>query len=115
MRLSAEVSGGNGNEQAEGVSIVGATPLTMDQHIEAAVERALHRVLGSYLNQPTPEPAVYTVAQAAIVMQVSEDTVSRLVRRRVLPRVPFLDGRILIPRTALKRLLAEPQPPDVAR
>jgi hypothetical protein len=54
-------------------------------------------MLGPYLAKLcAPEPAVYTVAHAAVVMQVSEDTISRLVKSGVLPRVPHLDGKILI-------------------
>lgn len=79
---------------------------TIEDQIEAAVERALQSVLAPYLARlDEPEPAVYTVAQAAVVMQVSEDTVSRLVKRRVLPRVPHLDGKMLIPRAAVEKLL----------
>lgn len=79
---------------------------TIEDQIEAAVERALERLLGPYLAKLCePEPAVYTVAQAAIVMQVSEDTISRLVKRRVLPRVPHLDGKVLIPRAAIEKLV----------
>lgn len=79
---------------------------TIEDQIEAAVERALQRMLGPYLAKLcAPEPAVYTVAHAAVVMQVSEDTVSRLVKRGVLPRVPHLDGKVLIPRAAVQKLV----------
>jgi excisionase family DNA binding protein len=50
---------------------------------------------------------VFTVSQAAQVLQVSEDTIGRLVRRGVLPRVPHLDGKVLIPRQAVVRLVAD--------
>jgi excisionase family DNA binding protein len=73
--------------------------------IEAAIERAIRRALGPYLHRLTRcEPAVYTIAQAAEVLQVSEDTVGRLVRRGTLPRVPHVDGKVLIPRRALDHL-----------
>jgi excisionase family DNA binding protein len=75
--------------------------------IEDAVERAVERFLGPYLRRICePEPAVYTVAQTAVVLQVSEDTVARLVRRGVLHRVPHVGGKVLIPRTAVDELLA---------
>jgi len=78
----------------------------MEALIEAAVERAIARSLGPYLGRLSVcEPAVYTVAQAAEVLQVSEDTVGRIVRRGVLPRVPHVGGKILIPRRALDRLI----------
>jgi excisionase family DNA binding protein len=75
--------------------------------IEEAVERAIERLLGPYLRRICePEPAVYTVAQAGVVLQVSEDTVARLVRRGVLHRVPHVGGKVLIPRAAVDELLA---------
>jgi len=75
--------------------------------IEAAVERAVERCLGPYLRRICePEPAVYTVAQAAVVLQVSEDTIARLVRRGVLHRVPHVGGKVLIPRAAVDELVA---------
>ena len=79
---------------------------TIDEQIESAVERAIQRVLGPYLRKLSgPEPAVYTIAEAAVVIRVSEDTVSRLVKRGILPRLPHLDGKVLIPREAIERLL----------
>lgn len=83
--------------------------------IEAAVERAIRRSLGPYLHRLAAcEPAVYTVAQAAEVLQVSEDTVGRMVRRGVLPRVPHVGGKVLIPRRAIDRLTEDPQVLDPA-
>lgn len=84
---------------------------SMEELIEAAVERAIQKSLGPYLQRLTrAEPAVYTVAQTAEVLQVSEDTVSRLVRRHVLPRVPDVEGKVLIPGRALERLTEDSQP-----
>lgn len=81
--------------------------------IEEVVERAIERLLGPYLRRICePTPAVYTVAQAAVVLQVSEDTVARLVRRGVLHRVPHVGGKVLIPRAAVDELLAG-RPPTV--
>ena len=75
--------------------------------IEDAVERAVERLLRPYLRRICePEPAVYTVAQTAVVLQVSEDTIARLVRRGVLHRVPHVGGKVLIPRAAVDELLA---------
>lgn len=80
--------------------------VTIEDQIKAAVERAVERVLGPYLARLCqPEPAVYTVAQVAVVLQVSDDTVARLVKRGALPRVPHLDGKVLIPRAAVERLV----------
>jgi excisionase family DNA binding protein len=89
-----------------------AQPGTIEQQIEVAVQRALDLVLGPHMRLPSePEPAVYTVAQAAFVMQVSYDTILRLVKRGILPRVPHLDRKVLIPRSAVVRLLGV-QPAD---
>lgn len=83
-----------------------SAPQPLEVGIEAAVERAVLRALRPYLRRICePEPAVYSVAQAAVVLQVSEDTVTRLVRRGVVDRVPFVDGKILIPRSSLDRLI----------
>ena len=80
----------------------------MEALIEAAVERAIGRSLAPHLHRLSVcEPAVYTVAQAAEVLQVSEDTVGRIVRRGVLPRVPHVGGKVLIPRRALDRLIEQ--------
>ncbi len=93
-----------------------ARPLSVEELIEAAVERAIRRSLGPYLHRLSSEqPAVYTVAQAAEVLQVSSDTVGRMVRRGVLPKVPHVGGKVLIPRRCIERLLeghelAEPSP-----
>jgi excisionase family DNA binding protein len=90
-------------------------PATIEAQIESAVERAIERLLGPYLARLCdPEPAVYTVAQVAVVLQVSDDTVARLVKRGALPRVPHLNGKVLIPRAAVERLVevngAQPAP-----
>lgn len=74
--------------------------------IEDAVFRAVTRLLEPHLARLVePEPLVYTVAQAATALQVSPDTVTRLVRRGALDRVPHIDGKQLIPRASLERLV----------
>jgi excisionase family DNA binding protein len=79
---------------------------SIERTIEEVVERAVERLLGPYLRRICePEPAVYTVAQAAIVLQVSEDTIARLVRRGVLHRVPHVEGKVLIPRVTVDELV----------
>ncbi len=79
---------------------------SIEELIEAAVDRAIRRSLGPYLHRLSAcEPAVYTVAQSAEVFQVSEDTNARMVRRGVLPRVPHVGGKVLIPKRALERLI----------
>lgn len=84
-----------------------ATPtVSVETLIEVAVERAIRRSLGPYLHRLSAhQAAVYTVAQGAAVLQVSEDTIGRMVRRGVLPRVPHVGGKVLIPKRALDRLI----------
>jgi excisionase family DNA binding protein len=83
------------------------TATSIEACIENAVERAIERLLQPYLRRICePEPAVYTIAQAAVVLQVSEDTISRMVRRGALHRVPHVEGKTLIPRSAVQELLA---------
>lgn len=80
--------------------------MTIEEQIASAVEEAVQRVLGQYLRRlGNPEPLVYTVAQAAAVLQVSEDTVSRLIKRGLLERIPHLEGRVLVPKIALERIV----------
>ncbi len=79
---------------------------TIEQLVEAAVTRAIELHLEPYLDRLSePEPLVYTVAQAAAILQVSPDTVSRLIRRGVLDRVPHIDGKQLIPKRSLEELV----------
>jgi excisionase family DNA binding protein len=84
-----------------------ATPtISVEELIEVAVERAIRRSLGPHLRHlRSPQPAVYTVAQSAEILQVSGDTIGRMVRRGVLPRVPHVGGKVLIPRRALDRFI----------
>lgn len=91
--------------ESDGPSMNSA-PTSVEALIEVAVERAVHRILGPYLHRLTAcEPAVYTIVQAAQVLQVSDDTISRLVRRGILPRGPHVDGKVLIPRRAIDLLI----------
>jgi hypothetical protein len=63
-------------QQRFGSEETGGPVSSIEVCIEDAVERALERLLGPYLRRICePEPAVYTVAQTAVVLQVSEDTV----------------------------------------
>lgn len=79
----------------------------IESHIEDAVARAVERLLKPYPRRICePEPATYTASQAATVLQVSEDTIGRMVRRGVLARVPYVDGKLLIPRAAVDALVA---------
>jgi excisionase family DNA binding protein len=74
--------------------------------IETTVVRAVERVLGPFLHRlSTCEPEVFTIAQAAQTLQVSDDTIARMVRRGYLPRVPHVGTKVLIPRHRLLELV----------
>ena len=92
---------------------VGNRHLSIDELIEAAVVRTIEQCLLPYLAKlGEPEPLVYTAAQAAAVLQVSPDTIGRLLKRGVLTRVPHLNGKLLIPRTAVDRLVHDQNSDD---
>src|SRR5665213_3676062 len=83
-----------------------APRLGIEELIESAVERAVERVLGPFLHRLTScEPQVFTIAQAAQTLQVSDDTIARMVRRGHLPRVPHVGSKVLIPRRILLELV----------
>jgi excisionase family DNA binding protein len=56
-------------------------------------------------NHNLPECQTLDVKSSAIELGVCEETVRRLVRRKVLPKLPGL-RRILIPKAELQRYLA---------
>jgi hypothetical protein len=98
----------SGREHAHGDPPVAPPPTAggIEALIEDAVFSAVARLLEPHLARLVePEPLVYTVTQAATALQVSPDTVTRLVRRGVLDRVPHIDGKQLIPRASLDRLV----------
>ncbi len=81
--------------------------MTMEEQIESAVERTIQRILGPHLHRiAAPEPVVYTVAQVAGMLQVSEDTVGRMVKRGRLPKLPDMGTKVLIPRRAVDDLVS---------
>ena len=82
--------------------------MTIEDLIETAVESAILRVLGPHLHRiGRPEPVVCTVAQVAEMLQVSDDTVGRMVKRGVLPKLPDVGSKVLIPRRAVDDLVSE--------
>lgn len=52
-------------------------------------------------------PLAYTTAEVADALQVSPDTVQRLVRKGLLRPVPHLGGKIRIPVAELERFMAD--------
>jgi excisionase family DNA binding protein len=82
-------------------------PVSLDAAVEQAVAAALEKALGRYLRRLSdPEPLVYSVREAAHVLATSTTTVRRLVDDGVLPTVPHMGQRIVIPRIAVVDLVA---------
>lgn len=55
-------------------------------------------------NPPPPEPLVYTVAEAAVVLKISTKSVRRLLKRKLLTGSKAL-RKILIPRKQVEQFL----------
>jgi excisionase family DNA binding protein len=100
--------------------------MSLDAAIQAVVVEAFHDALAPYLRRlADPEPLVYNVAEAAHVLATSTKTVRRLVDEGVLPVVPHMGHRVVIPRSAVMRLVdgaveapgseAEPVTPATSR
>jgi excisionase family DNA binding protein len=80
-------------------------PLSLDEHIARIVEAAIERKIGTYLSRLGPEPLVYNVSETADVLRTSTKTVRRLLSDGILPTVPHMGERILIPRKAVQDLV----------
>jgi excisionase family DNA binding protein len=80
--------------------------MSLDGAIQAAVTAALAKALQPYLRRLSdPEPLVFSVPEAARVLRTSTNTIRRLVADGVLPTVPHMGHRILIPRSAIVRFV----------
>jgi excisionase family DNA binding protein len=80
--------------------------VSLDTALRDAVIAAIEQALAPYLCRLSdPEPLVYSVREAARVLSTSTNTVRRLVDDGVLPIVPHMGQRIVIPRTAVVRLV----------
>ena len=80
--------------------------MSLDAVIENAVTAAVEKALAPYLRRLSdPEPLVYSVPEAAHVLRTSTNTVRRLVDDGVLPTVPHMGQRVLIPRSAVARFV----------
>lgn len=91
-----------------------ATPL-VPESIDDRIIAAVHEALDPYIKRlAQPEPLVCSVTEAARLLCTSTNTIRRLVNDDVLPIVPHMGGRILIPRRALHHLVdsAAKQGPD---
>ena len=80
--------------------------MSLDAAIQAVVVDAVQEALAPYLRRlADPEPLVYSVREAAHVLSTSTNTIRRLVEDGVLPIVPHMGQRIVIPRIAVVRLV----------
>jgi len=67
---------------------------------------AVEKALAPYLRRLSdPGPLVYSVREAARVLSTSTTTVRRLVEEGVLPVVPHMGQRVVIPCGAVVRLV----------
>lgn len=81
--------------------------MSLDEAITAAVINAVEQALAPHLRRLSdPEPLVYSVPETAHVLRTSTTSVRRLVETGILPVVPHLGHRTLIPRAAVAELVA---------
>lgn len=92
---------------------------SIEELVRTEVAAGVADVLGPYLPRlARPECRSYTFGQAAAVIGCSDRHVSKLVRDNVLPIVPHMGGRKLIPRVAVEAFVdgreasASSQPED---
>jgi excisionase family DNA binding protein len=80
--------------------------VSLDVAIQTVVVEAIGEALAPYLRRlADPEPLVYSVREAAHVLSTSSTTVRRLIDEGVLPIVPHMGQRIVVPRMAVLRLV----------
>lgn len=85
--------------------------MSLDAAVEQAVVSAVEKALAPYLRRlADPEPLVYSVREVAHVLATSTTTIRRLVDEGVLPTVPHMGQRIVIPRGAVARLVESDKP-----
>jgi excisionase family DNA binding protein len=89
--------------------------VTVDEHLHrivaGAVEEAVARQFRTLAELvATVAPLTYKAEEAAVVIGVCDKTVRELVREGVLPVVPHLGNRVLIPRAAVEAFVAQAEP-----
>jgi hypothetical protein len=78
--------------------------VSLESAIQAVVVDAVSQALAPYLRRladPDPEPLVYSVRENARVLSRSTTTIRRLIDEAVLPIVPHMGQRIVVPRMAV--------------
>jgi len=86
--------------------------VSLDDAIAAAVEAGVDRALARR-SEPV-EPLVFTVPAAAKALCTSPKTVRRLIAAGVLPTVPHMGARVLVPRWAVVALVESSRSPQEA-
>jgi len=90
--------------------------VSLDDVIQALIADAVRQSLSPFLRRlADPEPLVYSVREAAHVLSTSTSTIRRLVDEGVLPIVPHMGQRIVIPRAAVMRLVDSAQRTGIER
>jgi excisionase family DNA binding protein len=80
--------------------------MTLEAAIEKVVIAAIDKALAPYLRRLSdPEPLVYSVPEAAKVLSTSPNTIRRLIDQGILPTVPHMGQRVLVPRKAVGGLV----------
>jgi excisionase family DNA binding protein len=84
--------------------------VSLEDAIERVVTTAVEKAFAPYLRRlADPEPLVYSVPETAHVLRTSTNTVRRLIEDGALPTVPHMGQRVLIPRSAVVRLVESGQ------
>lgn len=77
--------------------------MNLEAALRAEVTAAVEQALAPYTRRLIdPEPLTYTIPQTATVIGTSEPTVRKLVAAGLLPLVPHMGDRRLIPRVAVE-------------
>ena len=80
--------------------------MNLDEAILTVVAEAVQQSLAPYLRRlADPEPLVYSVREAVHVLRTSTNTVRRLIDEGILPNVPHMGQRLLVPRTEVVRVV----------
>jgi len=80
--------------------------VTLEDVLSDVVAQAVEKAFAPYLRRLSdPEPLVYNVREAAAVLRTSETTIRNMIDTGVLPVVPHMGNRVVIPRKAVVHLV----------
>lgn len=90
--------------------------MSLERAIEQVVIAAVEKAFAPYLRRlADPEPLVYSVPETAHVLRTSTTTIRRLIDEGVLPTVPHMGQRLVIPRRAVAHLVESSDSPSDGR